>query len=290
MQLNNGRANEEMTNENARKGGNEMNKHMLILPVFLVAVVALVLGAAVPGVQAQDDDPVCWFNIELNATDLDVGVRGFFDYEPWKELEITAPAPVSSKIAHVDASSSLEEQGFAEWFFESGEPELSELSFSDFFDLFPDGTYVFDYVTIEDDVDDCEAVFTHVIPCAPEISASGNRGLGVTISWDPVIEVVDTVETDATGGTELVCVTPASALNIVGYEVIVENEAEKIYKIDLPGDATSVSVPPEFIADGEEYQYEVLAIEVSGNQTITEEEFCVNELNGIVEECNGDEE
>lgn len=51
-----------------------------------------------------------------------------------------------------------------------------------------------------------------------------------------------------------------------------------------------MSVPPEFIEEGEEYQYEVLAIEQSGNQTITEECFAVSEQNGQVVECEDDEE
>jgi hypothetical protein len=279
-----------------RKKSNGMKKHVLILPVFLVAVVALILGTGVPGVQAQDD-PECFFNIELNASDLDVGVRGFFDYAPWTDLLIIDPD--DDTIADVEALDDLADQGFAEWFFESGEPTLDTLPFSTFLPRFPEGTYVFDSGTVGNEgPEDCEAEFTHVIPCAPEISASGNRGLGVTISWDSVTEVVDPDATDAAIAAngeevEVECVPPGDlgqSLTIVGYEVIVESEDEKIYKIDLPGDATSVSVPPEFIAEGEEYQYEVLAIEDSGNQTITEEEFCVNELNGLVEECeeNGD--
>ncbi len=34
-----------------------------------------------------------------------------------------------------------------------------------------------------------------------------------------------------------------------------------------------MTVPPEFMDPGTEYKYEVLAIEASGNQTITEREF-----------------
>ena len=82
-------------------------------------------------------------------------------------------------------------------------------------------------------------------------------------------------------------------LEIVGYEVIVETEVdgeEKEYKIDLPGNATSVSVPPEFIALSNEFEYEVIAIEDSGNQTISEDDFCVNERNGHVIECPEEEE
>jgi hypothetical protein len=275
-------------------------RQMWLFVVLLIPAVALFLGAFPTAGWAQDEEADCWFNIEFNATDLDVGVRGFFDFEPWNALSIEDPN--SSVIADVAASNSLLLQGFAEWFFESGEPTLDDLSFADFFDRFPetygDGGKFYTFTATPNEGDDveCEAEFTHVIPCEPEISASGNRGLGVTISWDPVTQIVDTVATEnnVEVGLEepLVCVD-SEDLEIVGYEVIVETEAdgeEKEYKIDLPGNATSVSVPPEFIALSYEFEYEVLAIEDSGNQTISEEEFCVNERNGHVEECPDDDD
>lgn len=260
-------------------------RSMRLLAVLIVPVVALIMGAAVPEGWAQDDDPVCWFNIEFNASDLDVGVRGFFDYEPWEELEIEDPN--GNTIAEVKAKGSMKDQGFAEWMYESGEPNLENLSLEEFFDRFPVGTYEFKAEPIEERSVLCEAGFTHVIPCAPEISAAGNRGNGLTISWEPVTTVVNP---DATDDEEVVC--EEGSVNIVGYEVIVEEEeSEKIFKIDLPAsdETMSVTVPPEFIALGEKFQYEVLAIEESGNQTITEEEFCLNERNGQVEECPEDE-
>ncbi len=270
-----------------------------LLAILLVPFVALILGTAAP--QARADDPVCWWNIEFNATDLDVGVRGFFDYEPWKELEIENPK--GKELAEVEAEGSLAKQGFAEWFFESGEPELSELPFSKFFRRFPEGFYEFEAETIEDDEVDCRELFTHVIPCEPDIEASGSTESGVTISWggdddEGVTQVVDTAATDENVENELddplVCVDPVhlgpgEAL-IVGYEVIVETEVEDVekqYKIDLPGDVYSVSVPPEFIALSDKFEYEVLAIEESGNQTISEDEFCLDG-DGNVEECPDD--
>jgi hypothetical protein len=274
---------------------NEMRRHVGMLAILLVPVVALILGISAPQVWANDD-PVCWFNIELNATDLDVGVRGFFDYEPYKELEIEDPN--ENEIADLELENSLGDQGFAEFFFESGEPELADISFAEFLERFPEGTYEYEAEVIDDDEDEesigygeddmceddeveCEAYFTHVIPCAPEIKARGNHIIGYFIRWKPVTQVVDTVATDANVENEiedaLVC-KDSEELVIVGYEVIVETEVdgvEKEYKIDLPGNAKWVSIPREFIALSDEFDYEVLAIEESGNQTISEDEFCV---------------
>ena len=72
-------------------------------------------------------------------------------------------------------------------------------------------------------------------------------------------------------------------VTIVGYQVIVEEDkevpdfpqgfAQPAFSIYLPADATSVTVPPEFMASGTEYEYEVLAIEESGNQTLSAATF-----------------
>jgi hypothetical protein len=64
-------------------------KKMLLLAVLILPVVALIMGAAAPQVWAEE--PECFFNIELNATDEDVGVQGYFDWDPWWRLTIDDP-------------------------------------------------------------------------------------------------------------------------------------------------------------------------------------------------------
>ncbi len=270
-------------------------KQMRLLAVLLVPVVAFIMGGAVSKGWAHD----CWWNIEFNATDGDVGVRGFFDDDPWKELEIENPR--GRTFIEVEAENrKMRRQGLAEWFFESGEPPLTEVSFETFLRRFPAGPYTFEAETNNPSEVECVEELTHVIPCAPDIDVKQDEKSGViSITWDSVETVVYTRETDrAVADAEpdewdaelfLVCGGPAP--DIVGYEVIVETEVdgeEKEYKIDLPGDATSVSVPLEFIELSDEFDYEVLAIEESGNQTISEDEFCVDEESGEVVECNGD--
>ena len=119
-----------------------------------------------------------------------------------------------------------------------------------------------------------------MIPCAPEIGVEEDNG-DIIIVWGQVTTAIDTVATDAAveedgEEAEVVCYENGPTINIIGYEVIVEEaESEKIYKIDVPADVFSVTIPPEFLDLGDEFQYEVLAIEESGNQTITEEDFCL---------------
>ncbi len=62
---------------------------------------------------------------------------------------------------------------------------------------------------------------------------------------------------------------------IVGYEVVVERETGslRVFSAEVGPETTRVTVPPEFMQPGTEYKFEVLAIEASGNQTISEREF-----------------
>jgi hypothetical protein len=65
---------------------------------------------------------------------------------------------------------------------------------------------------------------------------------------------------------------------IVGYHVVVECEEPDLreFTADVPPTVDSITVPPEFLQDGEECKWEVLAIEESGNQTISEAEFGID--------------
>jgi hypothetical protein len=92
----------------------------------------------------------------------------------------------------------------------------------------------------------------------------------VVIRWEPVTTTIPGLE-------------PAGPVNIVGYQVIVSEadagEAPPEYNIVLPACGAAplprcrVTVSPQFLKPGTAYEYEVLAIEESGNQTITEGSF-----------------
>ena len=76
--------------KHTRQKSNGTKRHMLLLPVFLVAVVALIIGAAAPDSSASGyhhwRPEVSQFDefevfIEINATDLDAGLQGKLDGE-----------------------------------------------------------------------------------------------------------------------------------------------------------------------------------------------------------------
>ena len=64
---------------------------------------------------------------------------------------------------------------------------------------------------------------------------------------------------------------------IVAYQVIVTQLLDALpkrtFSVHVPASVTSVTVPSEFLQAGADYEFEVLAIEAGGNQTITSSTF-----------------
>jgi hypothetical protein len=240
--------------------------------VMLMAVPCLI-SATVLAQGANDNEPgVIPFAearmiIELNATDEDVGIQVFLDGEPWQDVKIVSPD--GSQIFQVQGQGVLRELGLTELFSESNEPPLDELPLGEFFTLFPEGEYKFFGTTVEGDQLVGTATFTHAIPEGPFIISPEEDAVvdpnNTVIMWEPV--------TDSFTGSK--------AIAIGGYQVIVDREDPDPFRllgtrslvIDLPASATSVTVPPEFLEPATEYSFEVLAIDVSGNQTISESAF-----------------
>ena len=72
-------------------------------------------------------------------------------------------------------------------------------------------------------------------------------------------------------------VTTPPGIEIASYEVVIAHDP-RVFDVTLPGTATSVTVPPEFLEPGTQYLFEVLAKAENGNQTITESSFSTEEL------------
>jgi hypothetical protein len=86
----------------------------------------------------------------------------------------------------------------------------------------------------------------------------------VLISWNPVTKPI---------------IPSLGPVNIVGYHVIVYEAGGEVtpqLDVDLSASESSFKVPIQYLKRGTEYQFEVLATEQSGNQTITEGYFCTN--------------
>ena len=225
----------------------------------IAATIALVAGTATPAAWAARLDEAEIY-MEINATDGDAGIQVFLDGEGWKRMKIFDPD--GRKVLDFKARGNVGLQGVTELFFESAEPSFDEQPFEDFLALFPPGLYRFRGTTTEGDKLNGKARLTHQIPDAPvQISPADGAAVDpddAVFTWDPVAD------------------PPGS--EIVAYQVVVECEEPdfKVLDVFVDPDVSSLTVPPEFIEGGEECKWEVLAIEDSGNQTISETEFEVD--------------
>lgn len=257
-----------------------------LLAFLLIPMVALILGAAVPAVWAQDDDddegPIALeaakIIIETNFTDGDAGIQVFLDGDAWKYMKIKAPN--EKKIVELYAKSKLKHFGLTELFSESEEPNFFDpedgVPLSDILARFPEGTYKFRGWSIEDEKLKGSAELSHDIPCgADNLSPSEEtleNGDPVEISWNPVTTLLNDIG-DACSMDPIV---------VEKYQVIVENVTPdgdssgneySVFLPALPAD-NMVMVPDSFIEEDSTYKYEVLAIAENGNQTISETYFC----------------
>lgn len=193
---------------------------------------------------------------EFNSTGQDLGIQVSLDGEPWKNIKVVSPN--GRILLEVEGKGTLRKFGLTELFVESNEPNFADMSKAEILALFPAGEYKFSGKTVEGDNLVGTATLTHNIPDGPVI-VSPLQG-----------DVVDPNNTVINWNA----VTTPAGIQIVGYQVIVEGgNPSRTFDVNLPGTATSVTVPPEFLEPGTEYIFEVLAIEIGGNQTISEGSF-----------------
>lgn len=230
------------------------------LPTIALASLIAVPAAVVVSAGAEPK-PVEFsdarLKVEINATDGDAGLQIFLDGEAWNDVELLDPQ--NNAILDVDVKGRAENYGLTELFSESSEPPFEEFPLEQFKELFPEGTYTFRGTTVDGVPMTGTANLTHDFPDGPEIlSPSADSRVPadqVVVQWAPVT-------------------TPAG-IDIVGYQVLVVQETPElwVFSADLPATATKLSVPAEFVQPRTEYKVEVLAIEVGGNQTLTELTF-----------------
>ena len=195
--------------------------------------------------------------IEYNSSARDLGFHVSLDGEDWKSMAIVNPA--GKVVFKVDGKAAYKQLGMTELFFEGAEPSLDEFPLESLLGLFPEGEYRFIGVTVDGETLVSNATLSHAVPDGPRVRATVGED-GVVIEWDPV--------TTAPAGF------PVQNVEITGYQIIVES-----FQVTLPADATSVTLPEEFVDSLEagEVLFEVLAIDASGNQTITEGSFLKTE-------------
>jgi hypothetical protein len=203
--------------------------------------------------------------IEHNATDEDTGFQGFIDSEGWRRIDVTGP---EGRVLSFEGHGALSNLGLTELFFETVEPENAVVPLDEILSALPAGEYTFQGPTVDGGHTLGTAILTHDIPAGP-VLVSPEEGATVptsnlVMSWEPVEETI-------TG----------DPVNVVRYQLIVEKDEEPqanlIGKISVsmyvPPSVTSVTIPREFLEPATPYLWEVLAIEESGNQTLSSGAF-----------------
>lgn len=261
---------------------------------LLSAAIALILASAAPAVRAQDgwtheirasdtwDQALARIGhskavielsdasiiIEVNSTDGDAGFQVFLDGEGWRKARVFEPSG-QQVLAVFAAGGAREIGGGTELFLETEEPEYDDLDgLQELIELLPEGEYMFLARTTEGEWAIGSAELTHVVPAGPELvqplpeegeeCASDVPTDIAVITWNPV-------QTTIQGSPDI---------DIVKYQIIVEDEeAELVLDMTVDADINEVTVPREFLTPDTEYKFEVLAIEESGNQTISESCF-----------------
>lgn len=194
--------------------------------------------------------------VETNATDGDAGLQIFADHEPWRSF--TVYRPDGEVMLDIETRGALADYGLTELFSESSEPPFTEMPLDEFKLLWPAGEYRFEGCTLEGKPISSPVALSHAFPAGPEILAPADEATiaadeALRIQWAPADE-------------------PAE-VELVRYQVLAVNEdavPPAVFAVDLPATATEVTVPAGFLTPGAEHKVEVLAVDASGNQTLTE--------------------
>jgi hypothetical protein len=253
-------------------------KTLCATSLILLAAVAVYVGfhsveEAPAGAAADSKAPVplkdAKLNIEHNATDRDTGFQGFVDSEGWRRLEVRGP---SGKLLTFEGSGSLGKLGLTELFFETVEPENKHTSIKRMLAKLPEGRYRIAGPAQENGKPmghtAGKAWLTHAIPKGPRLVSPAE---GATVPARGVVADWERVSTTITG----------KPVRIIAYQLIIEKDVDPhrhmIGKFGLsmylPPSVTSIDVPDGFLEPGTAYAWEVLAIEQSGNQTLSSGSF-----------------
>ena len=236
--------------------------------------------AASPFVLAdENEEPFGAAVIIIELTDNDIELQIFADAFDWNRLRIFDPR--ERMIFDTRTRGRLNRQGgLSEMAFASEpshylvEEDDYDEDVEDFLRRWPEGFYEFEGQRVRGlGPLDSEAYLSHVLAQIPEIIEPEEDEIvspdePLLIKWEPV-----TTRYIGDGPVE-----------IIEYQVIVSQETptrstpwidgdSRRSLINLPGDVTEISVPPEVLEAGATYEIEVLAIEASGNSSIGVVEF-----------------
>ena len=258
-----------------------MKTHERVLPVAMVGA-ALALAASAQVAMAAPPQPFKQTNIhfETNASACDMGIQMSFDTNGITRGEVENPfEQVVFSLGAVDGLENTHD--VTEMFHERVEPPITDLetalgcepsedaiSLTELLSNWPAGWYEFDGESRGVEFEG-KARLTHKVPAGPDITAPQDGAIvahdaNLLIRWNqvtgPILPYLGPVE-------------------IVGYHVLAVDVTSPVLApgktktsldADLSKSETTFLVPKQYLEPNRIYEFEVLATEKGGNQTITE--------------------
>lgn len=244
----------------------------------LGAATVLSSGMSIANADAPAIDHANVF-FELNHTDQDLGVHAKIEADPWVNLQLFNHW--RQRLLNINVDGVLAVEGLNEFAFESSEPNFRKLPPAVLFSRYPEGQYLTVAFGIYGARMDRFTQVSHLLPSPPVVSVNGIPAATDCDSEDLPEFTGDDIEIE---WEEVTHSHPSigrinEPVTIVNYEVIIEvPEANWKTSAVLPPDAFSFEIPEEILELAEEgvVKYEVLAREVSDNQTAIESCFLID--------------
>ena len=146
---------------------------LLLFAAMGAAGLIVTVALAVERTRAQAPDiPLkeAKLNIEHNATDKDTGFQGAIDSEGWQRLDVTGP---NGQVLTFEGRGSLGQLGLTELFFETVEPANADVPIEEMLAKLPEGNYTISGPAQENGVSMGQtsgtALLTHDIPEGPKL-------------------------------------------------------------------------------------------------------------------------
>ena len=260
-----------------------MNEHIGVMARAAVAGAALAAAVASSPAVAGNEEPFKQTNIhfETNASACDMGIQMSFDTDGITAGEVESPwGQVVFRFRAIDGQENTGD--LTEMFQERVEPPITDLvealgcevdegepiSLAELFGAWPAGWYEFDGESGGTEFEG-RAKLSHRIPAGPEIVTPAD---GAIVLHDAHL----TIRCEKVTEPLLPYLGPVT---VVGYHVVVADVTEPtlspgqvktVLDADLSASESSFLVPKQFLEPGRIYEFEVLATEKGGNQTITE--------------------
>jgi len=260
-----------------------MKRYGETLCKIVLASAALAAGPTPASAATPEPFKITNIHFETNESACDMGIQMSFDTDGISDLMVKDP---NGQIVYEAGSlgGPRVTHEITEGFQERVEPQIRDLiqalgcerdpeepivDLTDLLFAWPEGEYVFRGRSA-DATFRRVALLSHKVPAGPEILAPEDGAIvpadhNLLIQWNTVTDPI---------------MPELGPVEIVGYHVVVADKSQREplppgmipaqFDVDVPSAANSVVVPKQFLRSSRVYEFEVLATEAGGNQTITE--------------------